>query len=1042
MKTTGLLLLLTLSNFLTAQVNKQAPWQQHVGYTIQVTLDDENHVLNGNIEIAYTNNSPNTLNEVWIHLWPNAYKNNQTAFAKQQLLSNSTSFYFAKDSKRGYIDSLQFTVSDEKLALTYDPEHIDIAKLTLLKPLKTGESIVLKSPFRVKIPGSFSRMGHVKNSYQITQWYPKPAVYDVNGWNPMPYLDQGEFYSEFGSFDVSITIPQNYAVAATGELQDSLEKVWIQDRIIYYKGRGNRNEDDIASSALLKTLHFKQDSIHDFAWFADKEFYIFESEQMLEDSSATIKTYLYSSNEYDKSAIKYVNQGIAFYSSKVGNYPYKYATAVIGPLKAGGGMEYPMITVLATSDRTTVVHEIGHNWFYGILGTNERMYPWMDESINTYYENRQNKSQSSNGSFKKDYNSKYSAQSRFSDGLSIVYANSLTRNTDQAADLPSVDYTSSNYGGIIYGKGAYIFSLLQQYLGDSMFDATMQNFYSQWKFKHPLPGDFEASIKAFTGEELDWFFVDLLSTTKNYDYKVSRIKYKKTSNDALAANGDNFMVLVKNKGEVAAPFQIMTLSADGEKLESRWDTGFIGSKWITIPGTERLRTLDDVSLRSKEANRVNKRMDMVDQVAINLDNPLNEDNIHNNRIKTSGILKKTEKLALGGANHLDRRTTPSLVPLANYNYYDNWMIGGGIANLAHWERRFHYYATGFYSGSLAPIKYELFARQMFPLNNKHANRLDLYGKTASFGYEPSIAGIRSTYQRYNTGLSIYFRNAAKPNNRTFKKLDVNFNKLLDVLDKDKNEGSLIQPYAYSSIFTAEYEYKSNSKLNPFDYKITAEQIAVPSTITISSSASLQKVFAEATKIFHFSKMNNYLKVRGFAGFIFGNNIPSTYRYSAAGNNGLTDYKFDNNLLARSENYKSIPQGVLGARVLLDHFTGMRVPALLLSNGAVQSINIDYNFKKSFPFNLYFDASYMSNPVFGDKLNYVGGINFTLIKDYVEIHLPLVYSRDIASNMDLNGIKDSKANSTDYNPFKDWHRLIVFKLNLDFNQDDLINLSGL
>ena len=203
----------------------------------------------------------------------------------------------------------------------------------------------------------------------------KPAVYDVNGWNTMPYLDQGEFYSEFGSFNVSITVPQNYVVAATGVLQDSSEMDWLNDRITYYKGRGKREEDETASSALLKTLHFKQDKIHDFAWFADKEFFVFESKQTLSDSSATINTYLYSTNEYDKSAIQYVNQGVKFYSDKVGNYPYASASAVIGPLKAGGGMEYPMITVLASTDKTTIVHEVGHNWFYGIIGTNETQFP-------------------------------------------------------------------------------------------------------------------------------------------------------------------------------------------------------------------------------------------------------------------------------------------------------------------------------------------------------------------------------------------------------------------------------------------------------------------------------------------------------------------------------------------------------------------------------------------------------------------------------------------------------------------------------------------
>lgn len=1042
MKKIGLILLYAWQSMAFGQSNVQANWQQDVSYNIQVSLDDENHVLHGQIEIGYTNNSPQTLNEIWIHLWPNAYKNNATAFAKQQLENNSTSFYFAKPKARGYIDSLDFSVDAKALEMTYHPEHIDIAKLKLNTPLKPGQSILLSSPFRVKIPGSFSRMGHVKNSYQITQWFPKPAVYDINGWNTMPYLDQGEFYSEFGSFNVSITLPQNYVVAATGVLQDSSEMEWLNDRITYYKGRGKREEDETASSALLKTLHFTQDNIHDFAWFADKEFYVFESKQTLSDSSATISTYLYSTSEYDKSAIQYVNQGVKFYSDKVGNYPYSTASAVIGPLKAGGGMEYPMITVLASTDRTTIVHEVGHNWFYGIIGSNERSYPWMDESINTYYENRHSKSTKNGYDFSKpNYNSKYAAEDRFADGLSIVYANSLTRNTDQAINLHSADYTSSNYGGIIYGKGAYVFSLLQQFLGDSVFDGAMQNFYEEWKFKHPLPGDFEASIKAYTGKDLDWFFTDLMTTTKNYDYKLSRIRYKNVPHEELENHPNNYQVLVKNTGKVAAPFQLMTLDENGEKLKSRWDSGFVGKKWVTLPGTERYDTLLNPSLKRKEGKRMVKRMDKVDQVAVNLDNPLNELNIHNNRIRAKGLFKKTEKFALGGANHLDRRTTPSLTPLVNYNYYDNWMIGGSLNNLAHWERRFHYYAVGFYSGSLQPIKYELYARQMFALNTKFANRLDLYAKTASFGYEPGIGGLRSSYQKLNGGISMYLKNKKKPNSREFKKIDLTYNQLFDVLDKNSNDAASIPSTAYASIIRAYYSYKSNKKLNPLEYQITFEQLSTPNTISFLSTSN-QKIFGEITKVFHFSKMKNYLKTRFFTGFILGNTFPSAYSYSTGGNNGLTDYSYDRNLLARSEGFNSIPQGVLGARVLVPHFSGMRIPVWIPSLGSVQSVNLEYNIKKKLPFNVYLDMSYSSNPSFAANFNYVAGINFVLIKNYVEFSLPLVYSRDFANQMDFTGIKASKHLSTNYNPFKNWHRLIVFKLNLDFSQDDLINLSGL
>jgi hypothetical protein len=276
-----------------AQISyKQAEWQQTVNYKIQVTLDDKNHMLYGFIEMEYINNSPDELKEIYIHLWPNAYKNNKTDFAKQKAEGSKSDFYFAEEKDRGYIDSLDFKIDGVNIIknrISQQFNENEVADIWLQKPLKSGDSIIITTPFRVKIPGSFSRMGHVKNAYQITQWFPKPAVYDINGWNPMPYLDQGEFYSEFGKFEVSITLPKNYVLAATGVLQNQEEKEFIQDRI-------NNPIDpakEIVSSDQWKTVTYVQDNIHDFAWFASKTFNIEKSKATLE-SGKVVETFVFS----------------------------------------------------------------------------------------------------------------------------------------------------------------------------------------------------------------------------------------------------------------------------------------------------------------------------------------------------------------------------------------------------------------------------------------------------------------------------------------------------------------------------------------------------------------------------------------------------------------------------------------------------------------------------------------------------------------------------------------------------------------------------
>ena len=203
-------------------------FQQHVAYDIEVTLDDSAHTLDAFEKIVYTNNSPDTLEFIWFHLWPNAYKNTETAFAKQRERFLNNSFIFSKEKNRGYIDSLDFKIDNISTETEPHQEWIDAVKVLLPEPLYPGGQITIETPFYVKIPKVFSRLGHMGKHYEITQWYPKPAVYDLKGWHPMPYLDMGEFYSEFGSFDVKITLPEDYRIMATGDIiNGEAEYAWL-----------------------------------------------------------------------------------------------------------------------------------------------------------------------------------------------------------------------------------------------------------------------------------------------------------------------------------------------------------------------------------------------------------------------------------------------------------------------------------------------------------------------------------------------------------------------------------------------------------------------------------------------------------------------------------------------------------------------------------------------------------------------------------------------------------------------------------------------
>jgi hypothetical protein len=488
---------------------QQNYWQQEVNYTIDVSLNDNDHTLDGFERIEYINNSPDTLKFIWFHLWPNAYKNDKTAFSDQLLENGNTKFYFSDKEQKGYINRLDFKVNNITATIEDHPQHIDIVKLILPGPLPPGQKTIITTPFHVKLPYNYSRGGHEGQSYQITQWYPKPAVYDNKGWHPMPYLDQGEFYSEFGSFDVSISVPKNYVVAATGELQNDDEKEWLETRSSFtwepikhkekIKGGGVKITIQLfpESSKQSKTLGFKQNNIHDFAWFADKRFIVnHDTCRLASGKTINISAY-YTPAEKEKwyNSVKLGKDAIHHYSNLVGEYPYNIVSVVQGPESFGGGMEYPTITIISPTEDIkeldyTIAHEIGHNWFYGILATNERDHPWMDEGINTFYD-------------EKYYVSKYGPKPQLE---RMLFETKAITKTDQPITTTSENFNLVNYGLEPYYKTGEWMRYLESVLGAETFNKAMQEYFHRWQFKHPQPEDFKKTITESSGKNVDSIF--------------------------------------------------------------------------------------------------------------------------------------------------------------------------------------------------------------------------------------------------------------------------------------------------------------------------------------------------------------------------------------------------------------------------------------------------------------------------------------------------------------------------------------------------------
>ena len=658
------------------------PWQQRVDSDIRVALDDVNHVLNGDIAITYHNESPDALDVVWMHLWPNAYRNGQTAMAKQHFRDGDMLMFYALSRELGGIDSLAFTSNGRALEWSYHPDHIDIARVELPQPLAPGDSLELRTPFRVDLPsGSISRLGHVGESYQITQWFPKPAVYDAEGWHPMPYLSQGEFYSEYGSYDVRLTLPANYTVGATGDLvpgseDNDAERVRLDSLVaasvewVASEGWLEDNNDFPDSEEQLKTLHYRQSRVHDFAWFADKRYKVLRGEVELPGQGTKVTTWSMFTPEEGalwQKAPEYLHDATFYYSLWNGDYPYNQVTAVDGTISAGGGMEYPNVTVIGASGsdsglETVIVHEVGHNWFYGILGSNERENAWMDEGINSFNETRYMVTKygedNSISFLLGDSNNlaqrleledfKY----RWIDELSYLFPARF--GVDQPIQCHSNSLTQLNYGAIVYKKTAAAFAMLQAHLGAARFDAAMQLYFDTWKFRHPSPKDLQACMEASSGEDLAWFFEDWIQTTKRNDLKLASVNAK--SSGPATVRG----IKVRNVGELSSSASV---------------SGLVGDSVVAVV---QLSLMAPGELGEAPCPPVEVDRWVLDYERVTLDYNRKDNTRH------TGLFGGFEPLQLRMLTRLEdpERTQLFWAPALGWNHYDGFMLGTTLHNFA------------------------------------------------------------------------------------------------------------------------------------------------------------------------------------------------------------------------------------------------------------------------------------------------------------------------------------------------------------------------
>ena len=840
-------------SFFSTQASAQSYFQQEVNYNIHVTLNDTKHSLSCFEIIEYKNNSPDILEFLYFHLWPNAYSGNNTQLAKELIRRDGKSKLFKKEELRGYIDSLDFEVDGQGIIWNFQDDYPDICQLILNQPLKPGETIKISTPFHLKIPeGVTSRIGHIGQSYQISQWYPKPAVYDLTGWHQMPYLDQGEFYSEYGHFDVDITLPENYVVGATGNLLTTEEKIrldHLSSDTAWMRIPDYINTEFPLSSGRMKTLRYSENNIHDFAWFADKRFHVLKGSIKLPVSGREVITWAMFTNEEAylwRKSVSYINSAILYFSKWNGEYPYNNFTAVQSALNAGSGMEYPGLTVIGlTGDPYSlddvIAHEICHSWFYSALGSDERRFPFMDESITTANESRYMDERYPNKKlWEVEIKNKKIADFIHAENMPAQLTQELDwliparKNLEQNINIAAPDYSINNYESIIYSKAAMGFNYLRAYLGDSLYDSAMHDYYRLWANKHPQPNDLRAVFEACSGRNLSWFFDDLLGTTKRLDYKIAGYRDGK--------------VLIKNKGELIAPLFIAGFKGDSLVLQ-KWEDGFKGSRWINLaPGN-----YSDI--------RIDPYHKMTELYRLN------------NNYHTSGIFHKADPVQLQFLYTLEDPEKRYLIyfPSFNWTTADGFMLGLAFQNATLIPKPVEYFALPFYTfRSHGFTGYGKISFNKIPYDN--------FIRLASLSLEGEQFGApgNQDYRKAKIGLDLYLRSnsAANPVNQ---KISGSFTTASDLIQIET-----LTPAVMRSYLQIGYQMERIRIINPFKAEIHFE-----------AGQSYQKSSFELNYKYSYEGKKRGLEIRVFAGTMLKSDPAEPfYSFSASGRSGREQYLFE------------------------------------------------------------------------------------------------------------------------------------------------------
>ncbi len=518
-------------------------WQQAVKYKMDIDFDIKKHLITGTQILEYTNNSPDTLDKVFYHLYFNAFQPNSMMDVRSREIEDpdprvTDRIKKLPSTEQGYQKITKLKMNG-KGVISRPMETI--LEVTLKEPILPHSTVTFEMEFEAQIPSQIRRSGRFNKEgieYSFAQWYPKMCNYDYQGWHANPYVGR-EFYGIWGDFDVKINLPSNYVVAATGLLQN-------KDEIGY-----GYSKNEPKKREKRQTWHFKAENVHDFVWAADPDY----RHIVHECKDGTIIRCFFEPGEKTTENWEklpgIMEEALNFLNPRYGKYPYPEYAFIQG---GDGGMEYPMATLI-TGERPLVslvgvsVHELVHSWYQGVLATNEALYHWMDEGFTNYV----------SAEVMNHLRSKGLIPGKSVENPHLQSIKGYINFSQSGKEEPMIIHadhfqTNTAYGVASYTKGEVFLEQLRYIIGTEAFDKGMLRYFDVWKFKHPNPNDFIRIMEKVSGLELDWFKEYFVHTTHTIDYSIDKVERN--------------IITLRKKGVMPMPVDLYIKLKSGDEMRA------------------------------------------------------------------------------------------------------------------------------------------------------------------------------------------------------------------------------------------------------------------------------------------------------------------------------------------------------------------------------------------------------------------------------------------------------------------------------------------